>query len=394
MTVIVPVYNEAATVEELLRQVLAALWKWRKWRPGQLSKPASRAIGGHAPHSAASQDQVREGGTPMRREGFGIRFCPSSSRCRAGFTLVEVLVVISIIGVLIALLLPAVQAAREAARRAQCMSHLRQLGLAMENHVSTHGQYPSNGWGYLWVGCPDRGTGPEQPGGWIYNILRHLEQGNLRGLGRGMPAAEQSQALARLVQTPVPVLFCPTRSSVGLSPTKPILIPRNADWVPLVAKTDYAVNEGDFITDTREGPRTLAEGDSGRYPWRDTSRATGICYQRSAVRPAAVRDGLSQTYLIGEKYVTRNNYGTDADPGYGQSAQSGVDVDINRWVTSPPQQDGDEVDMWRFGSAHSGGCHFIFCDGSTRLIGYQIDPEVHRRLGNRQDGLPVSHGQY
>lgn len=311
--------------------------------------------------------------------------CPADFRRRHGFTLVEMLVAIAIIGLLIALLLPAVQAAREAARRTQCKNHLKQLGLAMENHVCLHRRYPTNGWGYLWIGDPDRGTDRRQPGGWIYNILPYIEQETLRDVGRGMTATEKRLALSEVMQTPLAVLICPSRSSGRLLPSHP-LTPRNAERVSQVAKTDYAVNEGDFITDTKEGPRTLPEGDSGRYAWKDTSRASGICFQRSEVYPAGVRDGLSRTYLIGEKYVHRGEYDTCDDPGYDQSAQSGVDLDLNRWVLEAPRRDAKEIDKRRFGSAHPAGCHFVLCDGSVRGVSYEIDAEVHRRLGNRRDG--------
>ena len=102
-----------------------------------------------------------------------------------GFTLVELLVVITIIGILIALLLPAVQAAREAARRMQCNNNLKQSALAMLNHESTYGSFPSAGWGANWVGDANYGTGRRQPGGWIYAILPFIEQQAVYDLGAG-----------------------------------------------------------------------------------------------------------------------------------------------------------------------------------------------------------------
>src|SRR5579863_4475370 len=105
------------------------------------------------------------------------------SSIRRGFTLVELLVVITIIGILIALLLPAVQAARESARRIQCENNLKQLSLGMLDFESENKRFPSGGWGYCWVGDPDRGLSPpNQPGGWQFQILPYIEQKNLFSL--------------------------------------------------------------------------------------------------------------------------------------------------------------------------------------------------------------------
>src|SRR5262245_26686739 len=148
---------------------------------------------------------------------------PIMSRHQAGrgFTLVELLVVISIIGVLMSLLLPAVNSAREAGRRTQCLNNIKQLMTATISFEAQNRRYPSGGWGPLWVGDPDRGNGPGsptvltdagQPGGWLYSILPFIEQTAQHDLGVGDPTPalkKQHSALRCVVQ--LPGMSCPSR---------------------------------------------------------------------------------------------------------------------------------------------------------------------------------------
>jgi hypothetical protein len=213
----------------------------------------------------------------------------------------------------------------------------------------------------------------------------------LRRIGEHQTFEDKRQALMRLVATPVPLFSCPSRSSGRLLPQNEDLPFRNVEYVRRVAKTDYAINEGDYVTDTQGGPESYRPSDLADYDWRwpEVSRATGIAFQQSQVRAADVRDGLSKTYLAGEKHVSLPGRETADDPSHDQAMYCGVDLDINRWVIEPPAQDGYMTQPRRFGSAHPDGCHMVLCDGAVRVIAFDIDPEVHRRLGNRRDGLAV-----
>lgn len=150
---------------------------------------------------------------------------PIDKRRLSAFTLVELLVVIFIIGVLVAILLPAIQAAREAARRVQCKNNLRQLALAVITHHEQIGWFPTGGWGPYWVGDADRGYGGEQPGGWVYNLLPLIEEAPLHELPRdGNRVAfspEQLEGAKRLVATPVDLLYCPSHGPFIANPGSP-----------------------------------------------------------------------------------------------------------------------------------------------------------------------------
>jgi prepilin-type N-terminal cleavage/methylation domain-containing protein/prepilin-type processing-associated H-X9-DG protein len=321
-----------------------------------------------------------------------------------GFTLVELLVVITIIGILIALLLPAVQAAREAARRMQCTNNLKQIGLACLTHESAQGCYPTGGWDAYWVGDPDRGFDVRQPGGWVYNILPFMEQQPLHDLQSGRSGADRTNAAMQMVQTPLPAMNCPSRRTAIAYPNAIALPTRNAGNLTKSAMSDYAVNIGDSSrTDvTVAMPSTLSAGDA-YTSWPDMSDMTGIAFLRSTIRIADITDGTCNTYLVGEKYLDPDHYTDGAAGGDDWDMYTGFQNDICRstyynsttgaaWT---PVQDTPGVeDDNQFGSAHSGGINMSFCDGSVRSISYTIDPETHRRLGNRKDGLPIDGSKF
>lgn len=323
-------------------------------------------------------------------------------KMRSAFTLVELLVVIAIIGMLVGLLLPAVQQAREAARQMQCSNQLRQMGLAALNFESTNGKYPSGGWFWSWGGDPDRGGGKEQPGGWAYNILPYMEQTALHQLGAdGKPdeiTSEQRAGAAIRGQTPLPFLTCPSRRACK---TYPAGTPINSDTVGLGAKTDYAGCWGacgwyeTYEPSSWEKAKTMTRDGT----WENSaSWYNGSMHRRSEVRVSEIKDGTTNTYLLGEKYVQADAYEICTADGDNETAYVGMDGDTFRRTTyssqnpqnTTPKQDRPQYDTGVFGSAHAGSWGMAMCDASVHRISYSIDPEIHSYLGNRADHQPAS----
>ena len=306
--------------------------------------------------------------------------------CPKGFTLVELLVVIAIIGILAALFLPAVQAAREAARNLQCKNHLKQHGLASMNHLETYGFFPTGGWGWRWVGDPDGGFGKTQGGGWLYSILPYREQKELWLLGKGSSLAEKRKANARRITSVFEGINCPTRRATRLFSAH--YLPHNTNSVSHVARSCYAANAGDaMIVEIDGGPGSLQQGRNPSYcRSKYVDNLHGVSFWCSEIGTDQIIDGVSNTYLIGEKYVMVEQYTAGGNGAENETALTGFNNDNFRCGALSPKRDRPRLnDMFAFGSAHPSGVNFVFCDGSVHTVSFSIDLRIHQALAHRED---------
>ena len=320
---------------------------------------------------------------------------------RRAFTLVELLVVITIIGILMSLLVPATTSIRENARRVQCQNNLRQMGLGCLSHVNACGHFPTNGWYREVSGDPDRGTGLRQPGGWIYNILPFVDFRAIYEVGRGQADADKRTSIYQRNKTPIPLFNCPSRrrSATYIWVKGNGGTPLNSDTPDRVARTDYASNGGTAyaVSGSTAGVNfNSTDATLATYAAKTEKAVNGVFFALSQIMPAHVRDGASNTYMLGEKHLNPACYTTGTDGGDNDNMYVGDNPDIVRFTGDLPAQDNPgyttasgAATYTIFGSAHAPGFHAVFCDGSVRLVGYTIDLSIHTILGSRDDTKPV-----
>ncbi|MCC7420304.1 MAG: DUF1559 domain-containing protein [Planctomycetaceae bacterium] len=299
---------------------------------------------------------------------------------RAGFTLIELLVTIAVIAVLVGLLLPAVQQAREAARRAQCRNNLKQLGLALHNYHDNCGRLP------LQQTCCPVGTPlsfPKINHSWTVRLLPYLDQASMYQQMDFSAGAGLSGVTLLLKQKPLAVVQCPT------DPASDRVIGRSDDASALaLAMTNYAVCAGSHPNNTWSIPGV---GGSPYAQFSHIPRSNEVrgMFSRSgySARFNDVSDGLSNTIMVGEVVAAWCRW---LDWGYQSFADMAHPINYrNRDFEQRILTEDDHAEGLIFRSRHVGGAHFGFGDGSVRFLSETMDADLYRNLGDKSDGNVV-----
>lgn len=300
-----------------------------------------------------------------------------------GFTLVELLVVVAIIGVLVAILLPAVQAAREAARRSQCISHLRQIGLANENYELAHRSYPAGSDIIL------------QKSTFLLRLLAFVEQQQLYDFyDLQLPTDNQVYpgTTRKLGSAVIPIYICPSDNHEQVLDVNPALGPMGSQ--------NYAASDGPGPIINNPAASCIHNWDVfALAPYWDVRNFAGpFCRYGTTVRRKQVTDGLSKTIFFSE---TRPNCNYSTAFGWAASGNSQglystiYPINFNTCSQDPAEPDGCK--NWKnwnlafgFQSAHPGGAYFCFGDGSVTFINEAIDHWTYQYLGAKADGHTVA----
>ncbi len=328
---------------------------------------------------------------------------PSKSP-RAAFTLVELLVVIAIIGILIALLLPAVQAAREAARRTQCGNNLKQIGLAAHNYHQATGQLPfGNTLGISPYNGERHGPGGRNHRNWILSMLPQLEQQNrfdqINHNRRQLDTTTNASGVSNreVIQQNLPLALCPSDSAAQTP-----LARTGGDATGVVlALTSYAANVGDHHNSLPDANQDTSRGHFHCFGNCDidcqkagTGRFTRGVISRYAwsAQFALIRDGLSNTYLAGEiipSFCAWQSWGHQSwsTTAFPINYRNG---DFETGVLKP----SDHRESITFRSRHPGGAMFVMCDGSVRFLSEGIAMETYRGMASRAGNEILSGGGF
>jgi prepilin-type N-terminal cleavage/methylation domain-containing protein len=315
---------------------------------------------------------------------------------RSAFTLVELLVVIAIIGILVALLLPAIQAAREAARRTQCVNNLKQIGLAILNYNGARKEFPTGGT-EPWHDEGNAGSLYSKGYGWMVQILPYVEDTALREISKNYGAGDKAKDLI-VRATPIPMYFCPSRRA----PFARITTGGAEDCTKGCALNDYA-----GATPSNDGSADYSKWfwqgithDSGGQIGKTAKPYYGVIVRTLECRPTRdkdIKDGHSKTLMVGEKRVFTNRYDIgDWHDDIGWT--DGWDPDIMRFTGIVPNVDvargapgspGDEIG-YHFGAAHTTAMNGVYADGRVNQITYEIDVVTFNAMGDRRDGKSVT----